>query len=115
MVGENLKKKFGELSSFLIERTFTSTNLVQAVRRTATKLCSESKTLYSTCSGNCSSSSTNLASDWLKPESSPMEEDENWDRNLWLTARMFSAARFGGIGLICGLVGGSALSVEPSR
>ena len=42
------------------------TNLLRGFRRTATKLYSGSKTLRSTCSGNCSPSSWNLASHWLR-------------------------------------------------
>ena len=46
---------------------FCFANLVQGIRRTATKLCSGSKKLRSTCSGNSYSlSSANLASDWLR-------------------------------------------------
>ena len=50
---------------------FYLVNRVQTVQQTATKLCLGSKMLHLTCSGNCSSSLTNLASDWLKAVSSP--------------------------------------------
>ena len=63
------------IRSELGERLYFA-NLVRAVRRTATKLCSGSKTLRSTCSGNYLSGPANLASDWLKLESSPAEEEE---------------------------------------
>ena len=44
-----------------------------------------------------------------------LKRGNNWDSNTCLTAWMFSAARFGGKGLNCELIGGSALSVGPSR
>ena len=43
----------------------------------AMKLCSGSKTLCSTCCWNYSLCLMNLGFDWLKPESSPMEEEKN--------------------------------------
>ena len=81
------------LSTFLIGRTFASqtcfrvfgelkklqqtyyvpnrthlylANLLWEVWRNTTKLCSGSKTLHSTCSGNYSPSSVNLASEWVR-------------------------------------------------
>ena len=71
----NLKKVWR--TKFVLNwANFYFANLVGAVWQTAMKLCLGSKMLRSTCSGNCSSSLTNLASDWLKPDSSPMEEEK---------------------------------------
>ena len=102
-------KKFGELSSLLTRRNFYFANLVRTVRRTATNLCSGIKTLRSTFSGNCSSSSTNLVSDWLKPESSPMEEEKTgtathgwWLFSLSLRRKWPHLWTCGRVSVICG-------------
>ena len=82
-------KKFGELSSFLIGQTLlhepssgSSTN--------GTKLYSGSEMLYSTCSGNYLSSLVNLASDWLKRESSPMEVEKMGQQHMGDGVNVFS-------------------------
>ena len=69
---------------------FHFANLVQAVQPTATKLCLGSKMLRMTCSGNYSSTSMNLASDWLKPESSPMEEEKTEKQHMADGVNVFS-------------------------
>ena len=114
----NLKKGSENMTKvrrkqFVLNLTkFYFANLVRAVRRTTTTLFLRSKTLRSTCSGNHSSSKSNLASDWLKHDS--FHADENFQlgqRNMDDGVNVFS--RFGGNCLICGLAEGAALPVVP--
>ena len=69
-------KKVCQTKFVLNWANFYFANLVDTVRRTVTKLCLGSNTLRLTCSRNYSSRLTNLASDWLKSDSSPMEEEK---------------------------------------
>ena len=57
-------------------------------------------------------SSANIASDWLRAESSPVDEEEIKIKMDGGVARFFSC--FGGNCFICWLVGGAALSLGPS-
>ena len=130
-------KKSGGLNLFIIYQTFTSwPYLVQTVHQTVLKLCSGSKMLCSTYSGNyCSIWQTlcliggNLrALMWKRKKK--LGQWLSWcfepSQHLGLISAlklgqqnmhdgMSSFSFFGGNGLILGLVGGAALSVGPSR
>ena len=68
---------FGEYSWFLIGRTFASRIIiVRSIRRTATKLYSGSKKLRLNMFWEYSPYSTNIASEWLRAERSPADEEE---------------------------------------
>ena len=80
---------------------FVFANIVRVIRPTVTKLYSGSKKLRSSCSGN-------LASDWLRAESSPVDEEERKKEDL--SRRKLSCNRS-----FARLSAGSDISLGSSR
>ena len=89
-------KKFGELSSFLIGRTCTSRTWFGQFDELQRSCVRGPKLFTRHALGTVRRVRRTLRLiGWMKPESSRMEEEKNWDSNTWLTAWMFSASRFG--------------------